>query len=171
MSSASMADRTTRRRVSARLWVLLAAGVAVVAIGLWFLRTPALEDGAFQSFPGGTAGDGVVTYEQADGSEIFYVLTMRSRSSVPITLIGATVDGGALENAEVDLGRKGATIDQAGEMSDGDELRFAVRGTLKQCSEQTRTEPVPSVTVTYRQLGITRTATITAQGRGQIRTC
>lgn len=170
MSSASMADQTTRR-MSARLWVLLAAGVAVVAIVVWFLRTPALEDGAFQSFPGGTAGDGVVTYEQADGSEIFYVLTMRSTSRFPITLVGATVDGGALENAEVDLGRKGATIDQAGEMSDGDELRFAVRGTLKQCSEPTRTEPVPSVTVTYRQLGITRTATITAQGRGQIRTC
>jgi hypothetical protein len=155
----------------------LAAVLAVVAVVIGFLRTPALEDGTFQNFPGSVVGEGVVTYDLTTVGDVAYVLSAKNTSRFPITLVAAATDGSTFTKSSVDLG-EGQPINQAGVLNPGDEVRFAVHGSNPGWSEPTEptdcvpfTSPVPSVVITYTQLGVDRTATITAGGRAVLREC
>jgi hypothetical protein len=154
----------------------LAAVLAVVAVAVGFLRTPALEDGTFQNFPGSVVGEGVVTYELTTVGDVTYVLSAKNTSRFPLTLVSAATDGSTFTKSSVDLG-EGQPIDQAGVLNPGDEVRFAVHGSLPQSGPTEPTDcvpftsPVPSVVITYTQLGVDRTATITAGGRAVVREC
>jgi hypothetical protein len=159
-----------QRAVSRVAWVLLAAILLLAVFVVSYLRTPALVDGTFQSFPGGVAGEGVVTYE---GGTIAYVLSARNDSPFPVTLVSATTDGTVFAASSVDLG-EGLSIQGAESLSPGDEVRLMVRGSLPGAAVDGCdgvTTPVPSVIVTYRQLGLDRTATITASGRSVVQGC
>lgn len=164
----------SRPRLGWMRWVLLAVVLALVAGAFWFLRTPALEDGSFQDFPGSTVGEGVVTYGLTDGGDAMYVLSAKNASLFPVSLVSADTDGSTFTTSSVELG-DGQPVAQAGTVVvPGDEVRFVVRGSLVQLVKtdcEPFTNPVPSVIVTYKQLGIERTATISAAGHAVVRTC